>query len=106
MDNLTGRYVKKRIQPVYAILWGKVKDILTVSEAASFLHKYPGTIRHWIKTKKLKARRISAGGSGVYVLLRTDLLEFMVSEQIRKESVKITRKKAAVKPSSQEQFPI
>jgi excisionase family DNA binding protein len=54
-------------------------DIITVSEAAEFLHKHPSTIRHWIETNKLKARHISAGGHGIYVIVRSDLLELVVS---------------------------
>lgn len=58
-------------------------DILTVDEAAQMLHKTPSTIRSWIVKEKIKARKISAGGSGVFVILRTDLLEFAVSESFR-----------------------
>lgn len=56
-----------------------MNDIITVEEAALFLHKHPGTIRRWIETKKLKARRLSAGGHGIYAILRNDLLELAVS---------------------------
>jgi len=56
-----------------------VKEILTVSEAARFLKKHPGTIRRWIERKILTARKISAGGTGVFVILKNDLLELAVS---------------------------
>lgn len=53
-----------------------VNEIVTVSEAAHFLRKHPGTIRRWIESKKLKARLLTAGGHGVYAIVRSDLLEF------------------------------
>lgn len=59
-----------------------MKDIITVKEAAHFLHKHPDTIRRWIEDKKLPARKISAGGYGVYVMLRQDILECMVSHMM------------------------
>jgi len=65
-----------------------MNDIVTVEEAAQFLHKHPGTIRRWIETKKLKARHLSAGGHGIYAILRNDLLELMVSGSLEvKEKV-------------------
>ncbi len=66
-----------------------MNDIVTVEEAARFLHKHPDTIRRWIEHKMLKARHLSAGGHGIYAILRSDLLELMVSESIEaKEKVK------------------
>ncbi len=66
-----------------------MKDIVTVEEAAKFLHKHPGTIRRWIEAKKLKARHLAAGGHGIYAILRSDLLEHMVAETIEeKEKIK------------------
>lgn len=65
-----------------------MKDIITVEEAARFLRKHPSTIRRWIETKILKARHLSAGGHGIYVILRTDLLEVVVSGKVEKESAK------------------
>lgn len=56
-----------------------MNDIVTVHEAAQFLHKHPGTIRRWIETNKLKARRLSAGGHGIYAILRNDVLELVIS---------------------------
>ena len=68
-----------------------VKDIITVIEAAQFLHKHPDTVRRWIETKKLKARRLSAGGHGIYAILRSDLLELVITESIEgKEKAKQT----------------
>lgn len=56
-----------------------MNDIITVDEAARFLHKHASTIRRWIETKKLKARHLSAGGHGIYAILRSDLLEVAIS---------------------------
>ncbi|MFZ5535680.1 MAG: helix-turn-helix domain-containing protein [Patescibacteria group bacterium] len=65
-----------------------MQDIVTVEEAAHFLHKQPGTIRRWIATKKLKARHLSAGGHGIYAILRNDLLELMVSGTLEEKEKK------------------
>ena len=66
-----------------------MNDIVTVEEAALFLHKHPGTIRRWIEGGKLKARHLAAGGHGIYAILRSDLLEFMVAGEIEdKEKIK------------------
>ncbi len=65
-----------------------MQDIVTVEEAAEFLHKHPGTIRRWIETRKLKARHLSAGGHGIYAILRNDLLELMVSGTITAQEKK------------------
>lgn len=83
-----------------------MNEILTVQEAAQFLHKHPGTIRRWVISKKLKARKIPAGGTGVFVLLKTDLLEFSIEKMVRAErKVKKAVKKES--PSSeQETLPI
>ncbi|MEK7532979.1 MAG: helix-turn-helix domain-containing protein [Patescibacteria group bacterium] len=56
-----------------------MNDIMTVEEAARFLHKHPDTVRRWIEHKKLKARHLSAGGHGIYAILRNDLLEVAIS---------------------------
>ncbi len=73
-----------------AILAAAVKDIVTVEEAATFLHKHPDTIRRWIETKKLKARHLSAGGHGIYAILRSDLLECAVTQSMEaKEKSKL-----------------
>jgi len=60
-----------------------VKEILTVSETARFLQKHPCTIRRWIERKILPARKIAAGGKGVFVLLKHDVLEFAVSTVLK-----------------------
>lgn len=62
-----------------------MNEIVTVEEAAIFLHKHPGTIRRWIESKRLKARHLSAGGHGIYAILRSDLLEFMVAGDIKEK---------------------
>jgi hypothetical protein len=82
-----------------------MKDILTVDETALFLKKHPDTIRSWILNKKLKARKISGGKNGVFVLLRTDILELMVTESIKKDSHK-SNHKHPLKSSSQVRLPI
>lgn len=68
-----------------------MKDIVTVEEAAGFLHKHPETIRRWIEEKKLKARHLAAGGHGIYAILRSDLLEFAVAETIEKKEQEKTK---------------
>ena len=66
-----------------------MNDIVTVKEAATFLHKHPNTLRRWIEGGKLKARHLAAGGHGIYAILRSDLLEFMVAGTIEeKEKIK------------------
>lgn len=66
-----------------------MNDIVTVEEAAIFLHKHPGTIRRWIEGGKLKARHLAAGGHGIYAILRSDLLELIVAKTIEdKEKTK------------------
>ena len=85
---------------------GTMNEILTVSEAAQFLKKHPGTIRRWIIAKKLRARRIPAGGTGVFVLLKTDLLEFSIEKMVRAEHKTKKETKVAVLPSGQESLPI
>jgi len=56
-----------------------VKDYLTVKEAAKYLKKHPSTIRRWIKERKLRALKI-AGKYGVFLISRSDLLEFMMTK--------------------------
>jgi excisionase family DNA binding protein len=83
-----------------------MNEILTVQEAAQFLKKHPGTIRRWITSKKLRARKIPAGGTGVFVILKTDLLEFSIANMIRAE--RRVKKEAKTPPpqSGQESLPI
>lgn len=82
-----------------------VDEILTVSEAASFLRKHPGTVRMWIRNGRLKAKKVSAGGRGVYVLLKTDILEHVVSAAMEKKIPRQVRKKPE-KPSPQVRLPL
>ena len=56
-------------------LW---KIILTVKKAAKYLKKSPSTVRRLIRSRKLRATKL-AGKYGVYVIDRSDLLEFMMS---------------------------
>ncbi len=78
-----------------------MNDIITVEEAAQFLHKHPDTIRRWIENKKLKARHLSAGGHGIYAILRSDLLELVVSGSLE------VKEKAHLKiPSTQKALPL
>jgi len=81
---------------------GAVNEILTVKEAAQFLKKHPGTIRRWIISKKLKARRIPAGGTGVFVILKTDLLEFSIEKMVRLEHRAKKKAKKVTSHSKQE----
>jgi len=55
----------------------KLKNILTVKETAKMLKKHPGTIRRWIRDKKLPAIKLS-GKYGIYLITREDILEFMI----------------------------
>lgn len=79
-----------------------MQEILTVAEAAAYLKKHPTTIRRWIMSKRLKARKISAGGEGVFVLLKTDVLEFAVLAMTRQE--RKTKKRTLA--TTQEELPI
>ncbi len=79
-----------------AILPIAVKEILSVSETARFLNKHPDTIRRWIDKKILPARKISAGGTGVFVLLKYDVLEFAVSTVLKHQA----REKKVMQQSS------
>lgn len=79
-----------------------MNEILTVQEAAHFLNKHPGTIRRWIISKKLKARRIPAGGTGVFVILKTDLLEFSIEKMVKAERKVRKEVKKITPPSNQE----
>jgi excisionase family DNA binding protein len=81
-------------------------DIMTVDETAAFLHKHPGTVRRLISANKLKARKISAGGSGVYVILRTDLLEFVVAGDQGHHSKQTKTRRPPVTSPLQEKLPI
>lgn len=83
-----------------------VNEILTVAETASFLKKHPHTIRRWILAKKLPAKKIAAGGSGVFAILKNDLLEYVISQSVKQKSVKKVRKPSPVRPSIQEELPI
>ncbi len=84
-----------------------MNEILTVTEAAEFLKKHPGTVRRWIIAKKLKARRIPAGGTGVFVILKNDLLEFSIAKMVRQEGKAQKETKTAITPpSGQESLPI
>lgn len=56
-----------------------MKDYLTVKEAAKYLKKHPATIRRLIRGRKLKAQKL-AGKYGIYLIDRSDLLEFMMSK--------------------------
>lgn len=67
-------------------------DILTVSEAARFLGKNPGTVRRWITSGLLRGKRISAGGSGVYVLLKSDVLEWIVIRSASRKGTHVAKK--------------
>jgi excisionase family DNA binding protein len=62
-----------------------MKDYLTVKEAAKYLKKHPATIRRLINSKKLKAQKI-AGKYGVYLIDRSDFLEYMMSKVMEESS--------------------
>jgi excisionase family DNA binding protein len=56
-----------------------VKDYLTVKEVAKYFKKSPTTIRRLIRARKLPATKL-AGKYGVYLIARSDILEFMMSK--------------------------
>jgi len=56
-----------------------VKDYLTVKEAARYFKKSPSTVRRLIREKKLKATKL-AGKYGVYLIDRSDLLEYVMTK--------------------------
>lgn len=56
-----------------------MKDFLTVKEAAKYLKKHPATVRRLIRKRKLKAQKL-AGKYGIYLIDRSDLLEYMMSK--------------------------
>ena len=56
-----------------------MKDYLTVKEASKYFKKSPSTVRRWIRERKLPATKL-AGKYGVYLVARSDLLEFMLSK--------------------------
>jgi excisionase family DNA binding protein len=57
----------------------KLTELLTVKEAAKVLNKHPGTIRRWIKEKRLPARKL-AGKYGLYLIRKDDVLEMMIKK--------------------------
>jgi len=61
-----------------------VKDYLTVKDAAKYLKKHPATIRRLIHSRKLKATKL-AGKFGIYIIDRSDLLEFMMSKMMEEK---------------------
>lgn len=83
-----------------------MKDIITVDEAARFLHKHPSTIRRWIETKQLKARHLSAGGHGIYVMLRSDLLEVMIAQSVAEKEKIPAKRSVEAPPSNQRALPL
>ncbi len=56
-----------------------MKDFLTVKEAARYFKKSPSTVRRLIREKKLKATKL-AGKYGVYLIDRSDLLEYVMTK--------------------------
>lgn len=83
-----------------------MKEIVTVKEAAAFLRKHPDTIRHWIETKILHARKLEAGKNGIYAIARSDLLELMISGTIEQKLKEKKKKKSKTSKTAQVQMPI
>ncbi len=54
-------------------------DFLTVKETAKILKRHPATIRKFIRQRKLPAKKL-AGKYGIYILSRSDVLEFMIKK--------------------------
>jgi excisionase family DNA binding protein len=59
----------------------KLKDFLTVKEVAKILKKHPGTVRRWIRERKLPAKKLG-GKYGIYLVARSDVLEFMIKNLV------------------------
>jgi excisionase family DNA binding protein len=57
----------------------QLKDLLTVREAGKILKKHPGTVRRWIKDKRLPAKKL-AGKYGLYLVRKDDVLELMIKK--------------------------
>lgn len=57
----------------------QLTDLLTVKEASKIIKKHPSTLRRWIKTKKLPARKLG-GKYGFYLIRKDDLLELMIKK--------------------------
>ena len=62
----------------------KIKDFLTVKEAAKILKKHPGTVRRWIREGRIPAQKLS-GKYGIYLIGRSDVLEFMIQNLVKKQ---------------------
>lgn len=60
----------------------KIKDFLTVKEAAKILKKHPGTVRRWIRERRIPAQKLG-GKYGIYLIARSDVLEFMIQNLAR-----------------------
>jgi len=56
-----------------------VNEILTVKQAAKYLKKSPSSVRRIIRQKKLKATKL-AGKYGVYLIARSDMMEYMMNK--------------------------
>lgn len=61
-----------------------MKDYLTVKDVARHLKKSESTIRRFIRHKKLRATKL-AGKFGVYIIDRSDMLEFLMGKVIEAE---------------------
>lgn len=62
-----------------------MKEYLTVKEVAKYLKKHPATVRRLIRSRKLKAQKL-AGKYGVYLISRSDLMEYMMTKVISEAS--------------------
>jgi excisionase family DNA binding protein len=67
-----------------------VSDFLTVKEAAKQLKKSPSTVRRLIRDRKLKAQKL-AGKFGVYIIERSDMLEYLMSKMMSEASKNATK---------------
>ncbi|MFC1789957.1 helix-turn-helix domain-containing protein [Patescibacteria group bacterium] len=57
----------------------ELREFLTVKEASKLLKKHPGTIRQWIKDKKIPAKKLG-GKYGIYLIRNDDILELMIKK--------------------------
>lgn len=64
-----------------------VKDYLTTKEVGRYLKKSESTVRRLIRTKRLRATKL-AGRFGVYIIERSDMLEYMMARVMEERKEK------------------
>ena len=64
-----------------------MKDYLTTKEVGRYLKKSESTVRRLIRAKRLRATKL-AGRFGVYIIERSDMLEYMVGKVMEEKKEK------------------